>query len=161
MNKKKLLTIGISTVAGLGVIAAGAGVTKVAAATATTEYPLIIQNLAEKFGVKESEVAQVFETTREERFEERLDALVSDGKLTEAQKTKLIAKHKEIEAEREKIMDQSLTASERREKLQALHEKFEQWLEDNDISIELGRGMGREGMHRGMGGEGFGMGMGL
>ncbi len=65
--------------------------------------PSIIQKIAQKFGLNEADVKSVFDQNRadkkaqmETKFEARLDQLVKDGKITDAQKQLIIAKRKEI-----------------------------------------------------------------
>lgn len=132
--------------------------------------PLIVQNLAKAFGVSEDEVQTIFENTREQRKDEHLDALVEDGTLTQEQRDTLEAKQEEMQTKRKEIMDQSMTAKERHEALQDLHDEFETWAEEQGIDLseigpgfggKLGRGPRGGGMMGGsgdeMGGPGGGM----
>lgn len=161
MNKK-ILALGILpvTLAAVGVIGL-VGMTSVYAED-STDYPTIVQNLAEKFGLSESDVQSVFEETRTQEKEERLDELVDDGTITEAQKQLILDKEEEQQTKMEEIMDQSMTASERRDAMDALRDEMDTWADENDIPQEAlrlcfgpGGGMGEgRGM---MGGPGMGM----
>src|SRR5690349_14401657 len=71
-------------------------------------HTTLVQKIAQKFGLKESDVQTVFDEVRSEkqtemqaRFEEKLTQAVKDGKITEAQKTAIIAKHKEMQQKHE------------------------------------------------------------
>ena len=64
----------------------------------------IVQKLAQKFGLKESDVQAVFDQTRieqktqmQQKFEDNLTQLVKDGKLTEDQKQLILTKRQELQ----------------------------------------------------------------
>lgn len=105
-------------------------------------YPPIVQKLAERFGLKEEDVADVFEEIKDERmanmhakFATRLDDAVADGKLTEEQKQKLLDHHEKMQDKMEEWKD--LPADERHEKMKEFHEEFKNWLEENDIELPM------------------------
>lgn len=126
-----------------GLILAGgiawAGISNVSAQTSVRDT--IVQKIAAKFGLKEADVQSVYDTQRTERqaemqkrFEEMLTQSVKDGKITEAQKTAILAKHKEMQTNREKE-----------------HAEWQSWLKANNLeNVDLGLGFGR-GMGKGMG----------
>jgi len=110
-------------------------------------YPPIVQKIADKFGLDVEDVGEVFEQERAEMwekrkqiFEERLSQAVSDGKITEEQKQKILEKRDEWQAER---------TAER----QQHREEMQKWLQDNGIDANaLGPYLG----FGGFGGKGFG-----
>ena len=125
-------------------------------ASAQGENNSLVDKLANKFHLNKTEVQQVFDEHKQERrqemekrYEERLTQAVKDGKLTEEQKIKLLAKHKELVAEMEKKhAEMKAKRGEMGEKSQAerqkLHEErraeiekkraeLEQWEKDNNI----------------------------
>jgi hypothetical protein len=119
----------------------------------------LIQRIVQKFGLKTADVQGVFDTVRSERqaemqkkMVERLDALVKQGKITEAQKKLIIAKHAELEAQRAKDMEsmKDLTPEERRSKMDAHRAELESWAKQNNIDIQYVIGFGK--------GNGYGMG---
>ena len=121
----------------------------------------LIQRLVQKFGLKTEDVRSVFDTVRDERqaqmqqkLIDKLDALVKEGKLTEAQKQLIVAKHTELQTQREKDKDtlKDLTPEERRAKMQAQRTDLENWAQQNNIDIQYVLGFGR--------GKGLGMGRG-
>jgi hypothetical protein len=147
MTKNQIL--GLTAVAlvvvTLTAVAGVVGITQVGALINSGKVPSIITNLAEKFNLKESDVQKVFEDTRTEQEDERLSQLVTDGKITEAQKTLITAKRAEIETKVEEINSKQMTTTERADALKALMDDVEKWAEDNDIEERflMARGMGR------------------
>jgi hypothetical protein len=138
--KKSVLIAGAVTGIGL------AGITGLGVASAATNNDNkpngIIDKIATKFNLNKDEVAQVFEEDRAEReterqlqAEERLTQAVADGKLTEEQKQKILAKQAELKAEMESMREEfkNKTDEERRELKKQHHEQLQQWAEDNDI----------------------------
>lgn len=123
----------------------------------------LVQRLVQKFGLKTADVQSVFDTVHEERqaqmeqkIADRLDTFVKDGKITEAQKKLILAKHEELQKNREADLQawQNLTPEERRTKMDAQHTDLENWAKQNNIDVQYVLGFGREmgrGMGRGMG----------
>jgi glycine cleavage system pyridoxal-binding protein P len=155
--KKPLLIAGItSSVALASIVGAGAA----SAETTSTNGPDgLIQKIAQKFNLKEAEVKAVFEeqkTVREaehqKSFEERLTKAVTDGKITEEQKEKIVAKVAELKAERGANRDtmKDKTDAERRTAMEARRAELEKWAKDNNVPIEYlhpGGGMHGPGGH--------------
>jgi hypothetical protein len=157
-TKSKVALVGAGVVAGLALGAAG----YVGATDATdTSLPPMVEGLAEKFNLDKEEVTAYLETEREERqatreadFTKALDEAVASGKLTEAQKTALVAKHEELQAKREAL--RGSTGTDKREAMQALRAEMDAFLEEQGIDEDIlpefgpgGKGMGRgQGMHR-------------
>jgi len=142
MNKKIALAVLSVAVLGAGLLA----VNQVSAQDAgTNPHDSLIQRLVTKFGLNEADVKQVFDEemeTRhaemEKRMEERLNQAVTDGKLTEEQKQKILAKHEEMKANREAAMEsfENMTDEERKAAMEAKHEELQTWAEENDIPEE-------------------------
>ena len=138
MNIKKPLLV-LGAVAGVS-LASVAGAGAVSAATSSTGDSLI-DRIATKFNLDKEEVAQVFEEEREakhadmqQKLEKRLDNAVKNGKLTEGQKAKIVAKFEELRERREQWKGK--TPEERRDAMQKLHNELKRWAEDNDIPLE-------------------------
>ena len=111
----------------------------------------LVQKIASKFGLNQDEVQKVFDEARDEhqaemqkKHEERLNQLVTDGKITEAQKTLLLNKHKELQAEREQNRDewQNLTPEEKRSQMETRRTELETWAKENGINVENFHGEG-------------------
>ena len=151
MNIKKAVLVA-GAVAGVGL----AGITGLGVASAATSTPQdsIIDKIASKFNLNKDEVEAVFEeykTEREEErqqnVEERLTQAVEDGKITEEQKAKILAKLEELKAVREDWKDK--TPEERKEAKEELHSSLKQWAEDNDVPLRYVMPM--HGHHHGPG----------
>lgn len=152
------------TLIALGVIT-GAGLIMVpkASAAETNNYPPLVQTIMEKLGLKESEVAPIVEQYRNERQSERLESrktwisgLVSQGKLTQEQADKYLAKVQEWQNTAKPENWYSMTQQERRDYMESHREEMQQWFKDNGIDESLMRFGMMEG--RGVKGHG-GMGM--
>jgi len=125
----------------------------------------LIDRIVSKFKLNKTDVQKVFTDYRGERqvemltkMEDKLTTLVKDGKLTEAQKKLILAKHKELQAKKQADIAkwQSMTVEERRAAMDAQRTELQNWAKQNNIDISYvmgfgnGPGMGR-GMGRGMG----------
>ncbi len=156
--KKPLLTA--AAVAAIGV--AGFGGMGMASA-ATNSVPKdgqanLISKIAQKFNLKEADVAAVFDEDRaaheaemQQHTEDKLTQAVTDGKLTEAQKGKILAKLAELKAARESDLDaaKDKTDAERKSFMKQKRTDLKQWAEDNDIPPEYLMQLG--GHHHGHG----------
>lgn len=138
-----------------------AGLAQAATSSDTSPNQSIIEKLVSKFNLNKEEVQQLFDEDRTEREAERtqvmndkINDLVTEGKLTQEQADKLIAKAKELQTQRESNRDSmnDKTDEERKEAMKAERESFTQWLSDNDIDEEYGRLI----MGHGPGGRGHG-----
>jgi hypothetical protein len=136
--KKPLLVMG--AVASVGV-AGLAGSHAVSAAT-SSPHDSLVDRIASKFNLNKDEVAKVFEEEKavhhaemQQKMEERLDTAVADGKITEEQKAKILAKLEELRKGHELWKDK--TPEERHNAKLELHQGLEQWAEDNDIPLDL------------------------
>jgi len=103
-------------------------------------YPLLIEKFAERFDLDPDKIHDFFNELKEERvadaedrFEEKLDELVEDEKITEDQKEAIIDKKEELRTFREELED--MTISEAREAMKDIHEELKDWAEENDISL--------------------------
>ena len=68
-------------------------------------------------------------------FEDRLNQAVVGGKITQEQKEKISAKHKEMQATREQNREnwQGKTPEEHRVAMQQLHDELTSWAQQNGI----------------------------
>lgn len=138
------MSVGAATVGGLGVASA---------ATSTTGQQSLVDKIASKFNLNKTDVQKVFDenhaardAAREQKMKDRLDLAVKDGKLTQDQETKLIAKLKEVQADRKEFKSDTQAARDARK---AKMGEFKQWLKDNNIPDEYGMPMGGPGHHGG------------
>ncbi len=120
-----------------GVVGAGALSGLALADSADEKYPPVVDKIAEKFNLNKDEVQKVFNEQRAEhqadhkqRLEEKLNQAVKNGKITEDQKTKLIAKLEEMRKNRQ---DQR---AENREQREAVRDEFKKWADENGINLD-------------------------
>lgn len=114
------------------------------------------QKLADKFGLNKDEVQAVFDETRAQmeaerqvQYEARLAQLVTDGKITEAQKQLIIAKNKELEAGRQAKMEsmKDATPEQRKAAMETERTALKTWATENGIELQyLMMGHGKGGM---------------
>jgi hypothetical protein len=112
----------------------------------------MIQKLAQKLGVPEDKVKGAFDEIHNERHaemqknhEQKLNTLVSEGKITEAQKAAIIAKMEEMKSKMEANKDafMNMTPEERKAKIEAEHAELENWAKAQGLDLStLPFGMG-------------------
>ncbi|MBP9819155.1 hypothetical protein KBC79_00250 [Candidatus Woesebacteria bacterium] len=161
MNRHLIIPVLAVTVAGLAGVAAW-GVSQ-ASAQEGSPHSIIVQRVAERFGVSESDVQIVFDEIRKEhqsemqkKFDEQLSEAVSNGKLTEEQKQLILAKHKEMAAARESEREtvRSMSPEDRKQHFESNFNELKEWADSNNIDIsflrfKLGKGgHGGRGFHR-------------
>jgi hypothetical protein len=135
LNKRIILPTILLT----GALAVGAlGISNVSAQD--INYPTIVERLASKFNLDPNQVQEVFTEVHQERqaeieaqFAQRIEDMVVDGKITEAQKQLILDKHEEMLAKMDEWKD--LARDQRRDKMQAYHEELRTWAETNNIDL--------------------------
>jgi len=115
------------------------------------DHDSLIQKLAERFNLNREEVEEFFEQQKQQhqeemkaREEERLNQLVGDGKLTQAQKNALIAKREEWRRENADMGEKfrNMSWEERQQVMKEHREEMDKWLEENGIDWEVLREYG-------------------
>lgn len=164
MNKTFIVAAVIATSVGAGMFATQTAFAQ-SAATVTNTSPMssLVQRISEKFGLQQADVQAVFDQDKQERqakreadYTARLDQLVKDGKITEAQKQLIVEKHAELKAKRQTAMQnfKDKTAEERKAAMDVERTSLEEWAKQNNIDMQYlmphGPGMGRGG-HKGFG----------
>ncbi len=156
LKKQALVTAGIIAAFGLAVMTSSTVFAQ--SETGDKGFDTIVQKIAQKFNLKESDVKAVFDEERQTRmaemeakYSERLNELVSDGKITEAQKNLIIEKHKELASTRQSNMDsmKNLTDEERKAAMEKNRSNLESWAKSNGIDIEYLMPMGGHGVGHG------------
>lgn len=141
MKNKLLLPVLALALVGLAVL----GVSQVQAQSQQSKYSSSIQKLVERFGLKESEVQAVFDEARQERqqqiqagFEEHLNQVVKDGKITESQKQAILTKYKEVAEKRLQNKEnwQNMTPEQRRQAMREQKQELESWTNQNGIDLK-------------------------
>lgn len=155
--KKSLMIAG--AVASIGMAGGAAGISAVSAESGDSGHPLV-DKIAQRFNLDKNEVAKVFEEGHAEMkakhtadMEERLSQAVTDGKLTEDQKSKILAKLEELKASRPSPEDmKDKTPEEHKALMEQKHAELKTWAQENNIPEEyMPMGM-RVKFHRGPGG---------
>lgn len=152
--KKQAIIASIAT-AGVAASVLVGGVT-FAQTTAQGSNPTanLAQAIASKFNLNKDDVAKVIEEQHQTEMNDRLTQAVKDGKLTEDQKNKIIAKQAEIKPKLDAARAET-DETKRKAAMDAIHTEMQQWAKDNNIPKGFGM-MGPRG--HGHGGPG-GMGM--
>jgi hypothetical protein len=151
MNKKIMIPVSALLVAGFLTV----GVMGVNAQEKADRHSSLIQKISQKFGLKEADVKAVFDQQHAERMaqmhakmEEKLNQLVKEGKFTEAQKNLILAKHKEMQANRQSKMEamKNMTPEQRKAEMEAQKKSLEDWAKQNNIDSKyLFGGLGMRG----------------
>ena len=106
----------------------------------------MITKLAQKLGVSETQVKSAFDELRNEHETEmkanmntKLTTLVSEGKITEAQKAAIIAKMEELKSKMEANREtfKNLTPEERKTKMTAEKTELETWAKSQGIDLSI------------------------
>jgi hypothetical protein len=136
LNKKSLVVAGAVATLGLGSLV-GLGAVSAESNNGTS----IVEKIAERFNLNKDEVQAVFDEERaaheakhKQKLDERLSQAVTDGKITEDQKSEILAKINEMKEFKDSLKDK--THEERREALDTKRDELKQWAEDNDIPLE-------------------------
>jgi hypothetical protein len=105
------------------------------------DYPIIVEQLAEKLDLETEEVFEAFKDINKERKEElkknfkhKLDKAVEEGNITKEQKEALAAEKKELSERLQQIKD--LPPGERKEALKDIAGDLREWAEENDIDFK-------------------------
>lgn len=143
--------------AALGLVSFGT-VQALAHNSTTSDGKTIVQKLAEKFNLQQGEVQQVFDghkaqlkTDMQTKVSDRLSDAVTQGKITEEQKQKIVDKQKELQSQMEANRDthKDMTPEQRREAMKQQREELEKWAKDNGIDTQYLMGYGMKGNHKG------------
>lgn len=138
-----MLSIGAASVGTMGLAHAATN-----SDTNTNPQSDLIEKLVAKFNLKQADVQKVFDENRnereaehEQRAKEQLDQLVKDGKITQEQSDKIIAKAKELKAARDtdRTSMDGKTDEERKAAMEAKRTEIDNWLSDNGLDKEYGR----------------------
>jgi hypothetical protein len=142
-------TIGLTSVAGIGVASA--------ASNGSSGNNGLADKIASTFGLDKSKVQAVFDADRKEhqaerqvKIEKALTQAVKDGKLTETQKSAILAKIKEMKADMESNHDtmKDKTPAERKSAMEEKRTELEAWAKKNNIPTSyLHYLMGGHGHH--------------
>lgn len=139
--KKPLLVAGAVTSIGAASVL---GLATASAATNNSGNDTLVDKLATTFNLNKDDVQKVFdeerkanEAERQAKVEERLDQAVKDGKITEEQKAKILAKIEEMKADHPDPAElENKTPAEMKALMEQKRKDLEAWAEQNDIPME-------------------------
>jgi hypothetical protein len=155
INKKLILPALAIAILVIGVVDAQTA----SAQNLTSTRNSLVEKIATKFNLNKDDVQKVFDEEHESRqaemqtkMQERLSALVSQGKITETQKALILNKQKEIQEKRQQEREtwQNLTPEERKSQMESRRSEMETWAKTNGVSIEFLQPKGMMGEGRGM-----------
>ena len=141
--KKSLMVAG--AIATIGAASTAIGVSAATTGSNSSSGDGLVTKIAQKFNLNQDEVQKVFDEDRstheaehKAKQEERLSQAVKDGKLTEDQKTKILAKAEEMKSQMEAHMDEmkDKTPEERKALMEKHRTDIEKWASDNGIPME-------------------------
>lgn len=152
MGTTNKFVLGVGSMAAVAILALGGGSAAVFADTDSSGQGSLVERIATKFNLDESEVQAEFKAHGQERQEARLDEAVADGTITEDQKTLLMEKRAEMAESRPDFSDMN------EEEAMAAREEhrteMKAWAEENGIDLEALRPEGGQKHRAGMGGFG-------
>jgi len=156
---KSLIVATIVGAVGTGVLFTGSVANAESETTGSDPMSSLIEKLSSTFNLDKDKVQQVFddqrtemEAKREEEVAERLNALVSEGKITSAQKTAIEEKIATMKSERESNKDtmKDMTEDERKAAMEEKRADLEAWAKDQGLDLSDLRGiLGGPGGHKG------------
>ncbi len=130
---------------------------RVASAESSSGGSSLVDKIASTFNLSKDDVQKVFDEDRashqaehQAKFKEQLDQAVKDGKLTQEQADKILAKQQELESFMNDLRDE--TEEERKTAMDTKRTELAQWAKDNDIPEEYAHfmhGPGGPGEHGG------------
>ena len=134
MKKKSLYTFAV-----IGILSMG--LARPTYAFESGQYSPLIQRIIDKFKLNKTEVTAEVDAYRLEKqtemqkqLETKLTELVKNGKLTEAQKSKILAKHAELKKNKPDFSD--MTKEERRAEHDKIQSELKTWAEANGIDLK-------------------------
>jgi hypothetical protein len=136
-SKRKYVLCAIAGVGAAGLV----GIAGVSAESATKSDSLA-GKIASAFHLNQTDVQKVIDTDRadhraamEQKFTDRLNQAVTDGKITAAQKDQILAKQKELTDTLEANKDKDPAA--RHAAIKTEMDSLKQWATDNKIPLNL------------------------
>jgi hypothetical protein len=154
LKKRNLLvTAGAAAVIGVTGLTS-LGVASAATSSSTDGTSSLVDKIAKKFNLNASEVEAVFTQDRAEHQEARkqqvtdkLTQAVKDGKITEDQKQKILAKITEMQTARDanRAAMKDKTEAERKAAMDAKKTELESWAKENNIPTDYLRYVGGKG----------------
>jgi hypothetical protein len=136
--KRRVIIPTIALIAILGAVTIGT----VSVNAQSPMYGNLVTEIAQRFNLKESDVQDVVNQVRTSqhtamklKWEERLSKEVTDGKITDAQKTAIIAKHDELQKQFDALS--GLSKADRKAKISEIQAELKKWATDNGLDTKF------------------------
>ncbi|HVW23421.1 MAG TPA: hypothetical protein VHB51_02995 [Candidatus Saccharimonadales bacterium] len=140
--KKPLMLAGVASTLTIGGLLTS-GMASAATPSGSSDGPMngLVGAIADKFHLNKSDVQAVVDTQHQKNQQQRaqhltdeLNKLVSDGKLTSAQKDLIVAKQTEVKTFMESLKDKS--EADRRSALKTERAQLKSWAQENNIPTQ-------------------------
>lgn len=164
MSKRKLVLSFITVaVIGLGIFNLNPVYAQTNSSTPKNPFASLVDLIVQKFGLDKNQVQSVvdqYQTDQKQKREEnmskqkenRLDKLVKDGKITEAQKQAILKEIADLKNKYNPANFNKMTQAERKQQFQSEQDEIKTWTSTQGIDpsyVMPGFGMGfRGGMHK-------------
>jgi hypothetical protein len=147
MQLRKHMVVGALVATGASALI---GVQAVNAASNTSPENGLVSKIASTFNLSKDDVQKAFDqqhqerkTARMQKFQDRVNAAVKEGKLSQNIGDQLVAKVKDLVTYRDSLKDKTL--KERRDAMKTKVDELVKWAKENNVPRELYHsGMGRE-----------------
>lgn len=157
LSKKIIIPVLALTLTGATVF----GIAKVNAQSTTQPYQGLVQAIAQKFNLNQSQVQSVVDQYREQlqasrqqqrqdKLKTKLNTLVQQGKITAAQEQSILAEFVKLQGEYNPANIQNLTRAQRQQEFQKRQQELQSWASSQGIYLSLIRSLGNEAKMGGM-----------
>lgn len=137
------------------------GIAKVNAQSTIQPYQGLVQAIAQKFNLNQSQVQSVVDQYREQlqasrqqqrqdKLKTKLNTLVQQGKITAAQEQSILAEFVKLQGEYNPANIQNLTRAQRQQEFQKRQQELQSWASSQGIYLSLIRSLGNEAKMGGM-----------
>ncbi len=116
------------------------GFSQAAQAQTNSSREDLVKAIAQKFNLDQAQVQSVFDQHKDERqkemkqrVEDRLAQAVKDGKITEDQKTKILAKIAELKTKHDSDEFKNMTFDEKKTAMKKAHDDLQTWAKEQGI----------------------------
>lgn len=144
MKKKIIIPLLAVAIVGIGAF----GISQVHAQSNGSPASGLVSAIAQKFNLDQNQlqlfVASYRQQNRQVRLQTRLDRLVSQGKITQAQKQAILTEIASLKTKYNLNSLGTMTPQEKRQAFQNAHSEFKTWAQSQGINLPLfGRGFKR------------------
>lgn len=151
-------TLAVVVLGGATLLSVGA--TQVHAQSTSNPFSNLVQMIAQKFNLDQSQVQSVVDNYKgqqkqkmvqnmQQREQDRLNKLVQEGKITDAQKQAILSELAALKTKYNPDNFKNLSADQRKQQIQAMETELKSWAQSQGINFAyVMPGFGMGGMHR-------------